>query len=377
MAKVNDIYVIGKNEELISSLGEHINESFQIHFIAATDLKKYNAQIVILLNSNNSAVDDAQVVLSDSPNASIICLNDEEDFELLRGLIRLGISDYYVFPGEELIFQEHLEILAREVKQRIEKADETESFKRGGGKIFAFYSGSGGTGKSLLSTTFAQTLKLESTAKVLFIDLNLQFGGAETFLGIDSNRSIIDLLPVIDELNEPHLRNIAEKEEHSDLNVLVSPRDAEMAEKINDEFIIKLLRASKRSYDFIIVDLPNWIDERVFTVLEEAYRIYYVMDIDTVAIRVLKGVENLFNRLGIITDDRLELVMNFKGKDKELTKKDMDRFVSYTIAAEIRKDIKNVQSYINQGETLRKEVQEKKLTPVAKDIHKWVNSMLK
>ncbi|GAA0588747.1 hypothetical protein GCM10009001_00800 [Virgibacillus siamensis] len=375
MSKVNDIYVLGDNEELIASLNEQINESFQLHFVSATDLTKYNAQLIIIVNQDKSAVDDAQIVLAENPKASIICLNDQEDFELLRGLIRLGVSEFFVLPGEELIFMERLEAMSKEAGSLEEKSK--DSFKRGGGKVFAFYSGSGGTGKSLLSTTFAQTLKLESTAKVLFIDLNLQYGGSETFLGIESNRSIIDLLPVMDEIGEHHIRNVSEKEEHSDLNVLVSPRDAELAEKINDEFVLKLLRAAKRSYDFIVVDLPGWMDERTFTVLEEAHRIYYVMNIDTVAISVLKSVESLFQRLGIITDDRMEFVMNFKSKEKELNKKDMERFVSYGIAAEIRKDIKHVQAYINQGDPLRKVPQEKKMTPVAKDIHKWVHSMLK
>ncbi|MEC5424948.1 AAA family ATPase [Virgibacillus sp. C22-A2] len=377
MNKINDLYIIGNNDELITTIKEQITGEFQLHFVEAYELKKHDAQLILILNSeDNSAVDDAQLVLSEFPNAYIICVNTGEDFTVLRGLIRLGISDYYVFPGEEILFKERLYALAKKASSLMDRTSETDTFKRGGGKVFAFYSGSGGTGKSLISTAFSQTIKLESTANVLYIDLNFQYGGAETFLGLDSSRSIIDLIPVIDELNEHHIRNVAEIEKNSNLHVLVSPRDAEMAEKITEDVILRLLRASKRSYDFIIVDLPVWMDERVFAALEEAHRIYYVMNIDTVAIRVLKNVERLFQRLGIITKDRLELVMNFKGKDKELTKKDMERFVEYTIAAEIRRD-KGVQNFINQGEPLRKVAKEKKLSPLAKDVNKWVHSMLK
>ncbi|GAB3047801.1 AAA family ATPase [Virgibacillus ainsalahensis] len=377
MKKVNDIYVIGTNEDLIDTVKEQIRDSFQLHVVSTSDLKKHNAQIILIVNSdNNSAVEDAQLVLADFPSASIICLNDEENFDVLRGLIRLGISDYYVLPGEEILFMEKLQTVAKATADLMDRQLDTGSFKRGGGKVLTFYSGSGGVGKSLISTVFAQTLKLESTANVLYIDMNLQYGGSETYLGLESNRSIVDLIPVIDELGEHHIRNVAEIEKHSNLQVLVSPRDAEMAEKISDEFILRLLRASKRNYDFIIIDLPVWVDERVYAALEEAHKIYYVMNIDTIAIRILKNVESLFHRLGVVTEDRLELVMNFKGKDKELNKKDMERFVAYTIAAEIRRD-KGLQNYINQGEPLRKEPKEKKLTTVAKDVHKWVHSMLK
>ncbi|GGJ89896.1 hypothetical protein GCM10007063_10660 [Lentibacillus kapialis] len=376
MSKVNDIYVIGENEELAAVVEQQINESFQLNFLTVADLRKTDAQLILIINNGETAIEDAQIALSEHPHSSIVCLSDEENFSLLRSLNQLGITDFYVLPGEELIFKERLEIMAAEVGMQ----NETESekvFKRGGGQIFAFYSGGGGTGKSLISTTFAQTLKLESTAKVLFIDLNLHYGGAETFLGIDSSRSIIDLLPVMEELGEHHIRNVSEKEKHSDLNMLVSPRDAELAEKVTEDFIVKLLRASKRHYDFIIVDLPVLMDERTMAVLEEANRIYYLMNLDTVAIRVLKNVENLFQRLGVITQDRLEFVINFKGKDNELTKKDLERFSTYPVTSEIRKDIKNVQAYINQGEPLRKTPQEKKLPPFSKDVHKWVHSMLK
>lgn len=347
MNKIHDIYILGDNEELVTMLQQQINEPYQLHFLTANELKKADAQLVLIVNNGETAIEDAQSALTEHPDSTIICVSDEENFSLLRSLNQLGITDFYVLPGEELIFMERLEVMAAEVSMRNEKAPES-SFKRGGGQVFAFYSGSGGTGKSLISTTFAQTLKLESTAKVLFIDLNLDYGGAETFLGMDSDRSIIDLLPVIEEIGEHHIRNVSEKEEHSDLNVLVSPRDAELAEKVTEDFVMKLLRASRRFYDFIVVDLPVGMDERPLAVLEAADRIYYVMNLDTVAIRVLKNVENLFQRLGVVTKDRLEFVINFKGKDNELTKKDLERFSTYPVTSEIRKDFKNVQAYINQ-----------------------------
>ncbi|SEP98788.1 AAA family ATPase [Piscibacillus halophilus] len=377
MDRVNDLFVIGNHPELNETLDEQLSNEFNLSYITTAELKKIEAQIIIVVNQDDSTADLVQAVLAESPSASIICVNGEEDFDLLRGLTRIGVTDFFVLPGEELILKERLEELAREHAQRTLSLDDTGGYKRGGGKVFAFYSGSGGSGKSLISTTFAQTLKLESTAKVLFIDLNLQYGGAETYLGIESNRSMIDLIPVINELGEHHIRNVSERESHSELNVLVSPKDAELAERITEDFVLRLLRASKRNFDFIIIDLPIWMDERTLMALEESDLIYYVMDINTVSMRVLKSVESLFTRLGINPKDKLEMVINFKGKDTELNKKDLERFVSYPVATEIRRDQKNIQAKINHGEPLRKEPKEKKLSPFVKDINKWVHSMLK
>ncbi|MFC4558659.1 CpaE family protein [Virgibacillus kekensis] len=376
MKKINELHVIGENELLYESIQAQLNEEFQIHHILTPDVKKHAIHIALVLKTGlESPLDLVQIVLAEHPKAAIVFINDTQDFDLLRDLTKIGVTNYFVLPVEEEMLKESLNNL---IETRLQgELGSSEVFKRGGGSVFTFYSGKGGSGKSLLSTVFAQTLKLESTAKVLYIDLNLQYGGAETFLGLESNRSIIDLIPVIHELNEHHLRNIAEKESHSGLDVLVSPRDAEMAEKIDQEFILRLMRASKRSYDFIIVDVPTWMEERVYTALEESEKIYYVMNLDTVAIRVLKNVETLYQQLGINAADRMELVINFAGKDNELTKKDIERFVSYPVASEIRRDLKGVQSLINQGVPLRKEPKEKKLIPVAKDVQKWVRYMLK
>lgn len=189
--------------------------------------------------------------------------------------------------------------------------------------------------------------------------MNLQFGGAETFLGTETTRSLIDLKSVIHEINENHIRNVTEKEPHSKLELLISPRDAELAEHIDEEYIIRLLRACRRSYDFIIIDLPSVMDENTYTVLEESDRIFYVMSLDTPSIRVFKYVDEVFNRLGVQTNERLEIIINEVGRENELTKKDLERFIDYPITAQIRRDIKGVQAAVNQGQPIRKEPKEK------------------
>ncbi|MUV39183.1 hypothetical protein JNUCC1_03056 [Lentibacillus sp. JNUCC-1] len=377
MKTMSDIYIFGHNDELYPIVEATVAEGFQLKHVTPEDLKKLTIQIVLVLKTEEeSPLDQVQHVLSEQPDAAVVFVNNQPEFELLRDLTRLGVNDYFVLPEEEWLLTERIKGLA-EAKLISKENTTAEGFRRGGGKVFTFYSGKGGTGKSLISSTFAQTLKLESTGKVLYIDLNMQYGGAETFLGIDSERSVIDLLPVINELNEHHLRNVSETLEPSGLDVLVSPRDAEIAEKIDESFIMRLIRASKRSYDFIIIDTPSNLDVKTFTALEESDRIYYLMNLDTISIRVLKGVETLLKQLGVDPEERLELIINFKGKDNELSKKDIERFVTYTIASEIRRDFKGVQAHMNKGEPLRREPQEKKLTPVAKDIQKWVRSMLK
>ncbi|VEF49217.1 septum site-determining protein MinD [Bacillus freudenreichii] len=376
-----ELFIIGDEDSFYQMIKERLEDSYEISLVDPNQMQsKFQetdiGMAVVMRNESVSALDIIAFLLGQNPNMGILYIHDSQDFHMLRDVSRMGAFDYLVLPDEVQMLQDRIaEMQSREAS--VSESAAASGFRRGTGQVFAFYSGKGGSGKTFLSTAFAQTLKLESTAQVIHIDLNFQFGGAETFLGMDSERSMIDLKPVIKEINENHIRNIAETQPSSKLELLISPRDAELAESVDGEFVTRLLRACRRSYDFIIVDLPAAIDETTYAALAEADRIYYTITLDTPSIRVLKSVEDLFRRLGIVTEDRLEFVINEKGRENELTKKDLERFVQYPVAAEVRRDLKGVQTAINKGMPIRTQPKEKKMIPAAKDIHKWVHSMLK
>lgn len=375
-----ELLVIGEANELFDAIGDNFGDTYSISLVApekaTAEYKEEHGMAIVIQSQASSPLETISALLEGNPQAALIYVHGSQDFQLLRDAVRLGVADYLVLPDEMKLLQDRVhELMAK--KAALSQNGAPSGFKRGTGQIFAFYSGKGGAGKTFLSTAFAQTLKLESTAQVLHIDLNLHYGGAETFLGVESERSIVDLKPVITEINENHIRNITENEQSSKLELLLSPRDAELAENIDSDFVTRLLRACRRSYDFIIVDLPSTIDETIFSALEEADRIYYAITLDTPSIRVLKHTEELFQRLGLPTENRLEFVINEKGRENELNKKDLERFVQYPVAAEVRRDMKGVQAAVNKGVPIRTEPKEKKMIPAAKDVHKWVHSMLK
>lgn len=380
MSESLNLLIVGEENDLYESIKEVLQDLEMVlisPYKLKTEIQRYDPDLVLILhNAENSPIDTLHLIQNEFSDLNVIYVHYQQDFQLLREIIRVGAADFLVIPDETNLLTERIQTLARKEERKANQVN-VGGFRRGRGQVIGFYSGKGGSGKTFLSTAFAQTLKLESTAQVIYIDLNLQYGGAETFLGIETTRSLIDLKSVIHEINENHIRNVTEKEPHSKLELLISPRDAELAEHIDEEYIIRLLRACRRSYDFIIIDLPSVMDENTYTVLEESDRIFYVMSLDTPSIRVFKYVDEVFNRLGVQTNERLEIIINEVGRENELTKKDLERFIDYPITAQIRRDIKGVQAAVNQGQPIRKEPKEKKLVLAAKDVQKWVTSMLK
>ncbi|QPC48270.1 AAA family ATPase [Mangrovibacillus cuniculi] len=324
------------------------------------------------------AVESIQYIKAISPDTLVIFVAKNTDFLLLRNITKAGVTEFFIYPDEISLLINRLPSMIKAYEVKKNKKEDTVSYlSKGRGQIMSVFSGNGGTGKSVLASSLAQTLKLESTAEVLLIDLNLQFGGMETLLSIESNRSLADLMPVMEELNENHIRNVSQRLESSKLEILLSPCDAEVAESITDAFIAKLLRTSRRSFDFVIVDLPSYLNSNVVTTLEESDRIFYVLTPDTPSLHVLKQFEETALRLGIELKSRTSILFNKASKENEIQEKDMKELLRFPIISSVRWDHKGLQPYVNKGEPVRKEEKEKRLTPFAKDVRKWSLSLLK
>jgi pilus assembly protein CpaE len=378
------ILLASDDETIHNQLLNSVGTTHEMELIETSELvreiNRVTRDIVIIVQpEKDNAVELIQHVLSVNSATVTIFISKTQDFNLLRSITRVGASEFFVYPDEHSLFVGRFPSILKTYEQRKRQMNETAagSFIKGSGQIFSFYSGKGGSGKTLLSTTFAQTLKLESTAQVILLDMNFQYGGVETLLSIESNRSIADLTPVMAELNESHIRNVSYTENHSKLEILLSPCDAEVGETLSEDFIAKLLRTCRRSFDFVVVDLPSYINGQVFTALEESDFIYYILTPDTPSLTIMKKVEELNYRLGIDVAGRMQIVLNQAAKENEIQPNDLKNMIRHPIVTTIRRDIKGVQGFVNKGEAIRKQGNEKRLIPFAKDVHKWVLSVLK
>jgi len=346
---------------------------------AIREMNRETRDIVIVSQSETDAsVEIVQSIRMVNPACLLLFVASASDFTLLRSIIRSGADEFFVFPDEASLFTSRFPTIVKNYEIKKNSMEEAAvTYGRNRGKILSFYSGKGGSGRTLVASSTAQTLKLESTAEVILIDLNTQYGGVENIFSIESNRSLADLMPVVEELNESHIRNVSETQEDSKLEILISPCDAEIAESIDEEFIAKLIRTCRRSFDYVLIDLPSHMNAQVVTALEESDKIYYILVPETPSLKTLKQFETLSTRLGIHLTNRLEIVLNELAKENEVQQKDLKNVLRYPIAASIRRDIKGLQPFINKGLPVRKIPKERKLIPFAKDIRKFARDVLK
>ncbi len=384
MESTVNLLIVSEREQHIAQLkiiAENFSDQVTIANYADTirEMNRETQDIIIVSQYEiEESVELVQSIRMVNPECLILFIADSSDFALLRSITRSGADEFFIFPEEASLFASRFPTMVKnyEIKKNsIEEAAVT--FGRNRGKIFSFYSGKGGSGRTLIAASVAQTLKLESTAEVILIDLNTQYGGIENVFSIESNRSLADLMPVVEELNESHIRNVSETQEDSKLEILISPCDAEIAESIDEVFIAKLIRTCRRSFDYVLIDLPSHMNAQVVTALEESDKIYYILAPETSALKTLKQFETLSCRLGIPLVNRMEIILNEVAKENEVQQKDLKNVLRYPLIGTIRRDVKGLQPFINMGVPVRKVAKERKLIPFAKDVRKFARDVLK
>ncbi|RZT13014.1 MULTISPECIES: AAA family ATPase [Fictibacillus] len=366
------VLIVTKNESYISTLKPIIEENnLQVDVIeewSGTNLEINQYSILFIDHQSFKSFE----VFKNQNKLIVIGLLNEKSFELGRQWMLADASDVIILPEEEHRVQKVLDT-AKEKISLLQSLDKKEST----GKAYAFYSSKGGSGKTLLSAAVGQGLQIFEDSKVAIIDLNAQFGGLDTILGIDHKRSYYDLQPVIKEMNIRHIENIAYKDERTGNVIVLGPQDLAKAEEVTTELIIKLIRICKEHYDYVLLDIPSYFNHITYTALGEADHIYYILTPDSMGLRGYKNTEDSFARFQLGLRNNVSILLNRVHTKNELSKKDIDEMISRPIVSEIRADFFNLQPHVNIGKPFFTSKKEKYSSKALKDIKKFVTSMEK
>jgi pilus assembly protein CpaE len=184
-----------------------------------------------------------------------------------------------------------------------------------GGKVVAVINAKGGSGATLLACNLAQQLSVASKGTLL-LDMDLQFGSVAHY-------SHLDVLQQVDELDSVALRGFCSHFSPS-LHVL-GGRSSELclSQDVRLEQLDTLLGLARSTYDWVVVDLPRQIDHITGVTLEQADRVYVVVQ------QSLSHLKDANRLVRILRDDlgvqgnRLQVVVNRYNKTAPVTLKDI------------------------------------------------------
>jgi MinD-like ATPase involved in chromosome partitioning or flagellar assembly len=170
------------------------------------------------------------------------------------------------------------------------------------------FSGKGGVGKSVIATNLAVALSGRGV-RVALIDLNLQYGDVGVLLHVESHPTSIESLAQQGEQIDREYLDEVMATGPEDVRVLLAPASPEFADLVTAASLRSILRELSRGFDYVIVDSPAHIEERVLEVMEVADQILVVSSFNITSVKDTKVTLKLLQSLGI-ERDRIAVVLN-------------------------------------------------------------------
>jgi MinD-like ATPase involved in chromosome partitioning or flagellar assembly len=198
--------------------------------------------------------------------------------------------------------------------------------------VIAVFNPKGGVGKTTIAVSLAATLQLNRGQRVLLVDADTVTGHVATSLGIEQIRTVADSWR--DEVEGGPVETLLDlaSTHQSGMSVVAltaSPLDIEI---LDPERVAGAIAASRRGFDFIVVDLhPSYspLNQALFGIAD---KILVPVTPDVPALRAAVQLRDLGVELGIA--DRLSLVVNRANSGVSVA--DMERTVGMPAMALIR-----------------------------------------
>jgi len=291
-----------------------------------------------------------------NPNTVIICASRNSSPDLILRSLRAGAREFLRLP---LIAEEFGTVLER--TEAICSGRKSETKKHG--RTIAVFSSKGGSGVSFVATNLAAAMQ---TPTVL-VDLNLQAGDLDLFLGVESRFSIADLIKNRARLDDSLLKSYLTP--HSTrLSLLASPHEAAAADDIEPKHVFEAIEVLRERYDYVIIDPQHTFDGITLTALDQADDIILLLTLDIPSVRSAQRALALFNRLGY-PRKKVHVVVNRMCKQVDLDVPQVERFLDEKVFGTVQNDYRMVVKSINLGKPL---VESQPTSAVAADLKRLV-----
>jgi pilus assembly protein CpaE len=291
---------------------------------------------VILMDVHLPDIDGVHatwLIASKNANSSVIMVSSEERAEYMQRAMVAGAQGYLLKPIRDA---EEIASTIRTVRQRfLERRAQlshpgetaappaTPAAPPRLGRRVAIFSAKGGQGKTAIAVSLALTLRVATEKRVALVDADLRFGDANVLLDLTFGRSIIDLLPHIDQLDSNLLEQVLVKHS-SGLELLMRPERPELAETITARHIEQVLTVLPRLFDYVVVDCELSYDEKLLAVLDRADYILLVLTPDLGVVRNTKHFLQLAETLGY-PRRKIDFVINRANSNVGLSPADVER----------------------------------------------------
>jgi pilus assembly protein CpaE len=312
-----------------------------------------------------------------NPSMTIILLIDESDYVDLTRFYDASVRNIVARP---LNYNELPAMLrsAFLISFKKRKAQASIYRNRKPGIVIAFSSAKGGVGKSFLSANLSLVLaNLKNNFKVLLLDFALPYGDQRAIMGIPPNttQSVMDLINIAEEITPDRIAAVAVKSTvYPNVDVILSS-NSKKNEADFAQTVPLVLKALRRVYDFIIIDLNPGLDEVTSPCLEKADKILLVFTPEIPSIYRLIHFLKDFQWLKIMNPPEIIYNRRTKKSDREVGSL-LSKVLPYKVFSSISEDIRTATYSLNflTPAVTRKSVIRKDILSLSQKVLEWFES---
>jgi pilus assembly protein CpaE len=224
----------------------------------------------------------------------------------------------------------------------------------GEGQTIAFFSPKGGVGTTALAVNTAALLASGGAgsevvgARVVLVDLDLQFGQAATHLNLSPKLDFARL--AVDDIARTDPEALAGylTPHGSGLQLLASPTSPDAAARISVEEVEQVLGTLRTMFDFVVVDLGSRLDPRSIWVMEQAQENVLVVFPELGSLRAMSDLMAFLGDAAVLPG-RTHFVVNHISARELLKTRDVENLLRSRPTAEIPfADVDMIRS-VNEG----------------------------
>jgi len=267
--------------------------------------------------------------------------------EVLIQALRIGAKEFFPQPIQR---EELTRALLRYQEHRLNEVSASEKHRRG--KIIHVLGGKGGVGTTTVAVNLSTSLaEANPSRSVALIDMNLLFGEIPIFLDLQSDFDWGEVVKNVGRVDVTFLKSILVRHS-SGVFVLPSPIALDGVNVATPGIIEKLLDVMRESFDYIVIDGGQSLDDVSLKILEMCDAVLMVAILSLPCLTNVKRLLWTFQKLGYPRKEGIRVVVNRYHKKSLISLNEAEKSLGQKVFWQIPNDFQTTMSAINQGKIL-------------------------
>jgi pilus assembly protein CpaE len=333
------------------------------------EINRTSPDLILISDTSPMALRCCQQIYLLRPRSVPVVISDINDVELMQRIIQTGVHYILNASMEPLSLISELKGIYNNEVNRI-LALENTNVATSKSKVILIFGPKDGVGKSTLAVNLAIKLA-QLKNKVVLLDYDFQFGDVGALLGIDSKKTILELVQEQSNLNVDIIRQFLTLHV-SGVSYLPPPNSPEYYHAISPSQAERIIAALRVYYDYVIIDCVSRFNDYTATYIDCASLILFLTTRDIPALRNAKKGLDVIQALSGWEKIRLILA---KDSEKAIRDKDVSRVLSFPIWDKIPFEDRVVVNAADQGSPLVLEYPRSKVSQAIGHIASQIERM--